>query len=108
MSFSTTVVGVPGAATLSSPTGSIGTNYSPTYTWNQVTGSSYYRLSVDGPSGNVIYQWYTSAETNCNGSTCSIAPASMLVGGAYTWKIQTWSPAVAGPWSSTMSFTVSP
>ena len=34
----------PGAATLVTPNGNIGTNHNPTYTWNEVSGSSWYYL----------------------------------------------------------------
>jgi hypothetical protein len=98
----------PGAATLVSPNGSIG-NSNPTYTWNQVLNASYYFLWVNGPSGNIFQQWYTSAQANCNGSTCSVAGATPgLGGGSHTWWIQTWNDLGYGPWSSGMSFTVSP
>jgi hypothetical protein len=109
MSFSTSASGLPGAATLVTPTGSVGTNYNPTYTWNQATGSTWYQLSVDKQSGgNVILLWYTSAQANCNGTTCSVTPATALAGGtAYTWKVQTYNASGNGPWSSTMSISTS-
>ena len=95
---------IPGKATLTSPNGSIGTN-NPTYTWNEVSGSTWYYLWVNGPSGAVITQWYTSAEANCNGTTCSVTPNMSLSAGSHTWWIQTWNPAGVGPWSDSMNFT---
>ncbi len=97
-----------GAATLISPTGPLGANYNPAYTWNEVASATWYYLWVNGPSGNVIKQWYTSAQANCNGSTCSVIPTTTLAGGSYTWWIQPWNPAGLGPWSAAMSFTVAP
>jgi hypothetical protein len=104
MTFNPTV---PGAATLVSPTGSIGTG-NPTYTWNEVDDATWYYLWVDGPNGNVIKTWYTAEQANCNGSTCFVTPGTALSSGNYTWWIQTWNSAGFGPWSSAMTFTVSP
>jgi hypothetical protein len=103
MSFSTSTV-LPGAATLLSPNGSLGSNHNPTYRWNEVAGASYYYLWVNGPSGNVIQQWY-QASVVCSGGTCSITPAVTLANGAHTWWIQTWNGAGYGPWSAGMTFT---
>jgi hypothetical protein len=97
-------VSPPGAATLVSPNGNSGSN-TPTYTWNEVSGASWYYLWVDGPSGNVIKQWYTSAQANCDGITCSVTPAVTLSNGQYKWWIQTWNSAGYGPWSDGMIFT---
>jgi M6 family metalloprotease-like protein len=96
------------ATALQTPSGSIGTNYNPTYTWNQVSDSTWYYLWVNGPNGNVIKQWYTSAQANCNGSTCSVTPATTLGGGAHTWWIQTWNSAGNGPWSTGLPFSTPP
>jgi len=100
---------LPGTAVLSSPGGNIGANYIPTYTWNQVSGSTWYYLWVNGPSGNVIKKWYTSAQANCNGSTCSVKHGTVLSGGSHTWWIQTWNSSGYGPWSAAKYFnTTSP
>ncbi len=107
MSFTTTIPTAPGAATLVSPTGDIGTNYNPTYTWNEVAGATWYYLWVNGPSGNVIAQWY-EASAVCGGGTCSVTPTTTLGGGSHTWWVQTWNTVGYGPWSSGMSFTTSP
>jgi glucose/arabinose dehydrogenase len=96
---------VPGAATLVTPSGDIGTNYNPTYTWNQVDGATWYLLQVNGPSGNLIYQWYTSAQANCNGTTCSVTPSTTLAGGAQTWWVLTYNSAGDGVWSDGMNFS---
>jgi bacillolysin len=101
----TFTVSPPGAATLVSPTGTTGDN-TPTYTWNEVSGATWYYLWVDGPSGNVIKTWYSSAQANCNGSTCSVTPSTILSNGAHTWWIQTWNSVGYGPWSNRMDFSV--
>jgi len=96
---------VPPAVTLVSPVGLIDT-YSPSYSWNNEPSSTWYYLWVDGPNGNVIQQWYTSTQANCDGTTCSVTPATALGGGTYTWWVQTWNPAGYGPWSAGMSFSI--
>jgi hypothetical protein len=99
MSFSPTP---PGKATLISPQENI-TDQTPLYTWNPVSGATWYYLWVDGPSGNVMKQWYKAIDI-CNGSTCSVEPPMALNSGAHTWWIQTWNDAGDGPWSNAMSF----
>jgi hypothetical protein len=81
----------------------------PTYTWNQVSGATWYYLWVDGPGGHIFDGWYTAAQANCNGSTCSIAGVTpSLTSGSHTWWVQTWSPVGYGPWSSGLNFSISP
>jgi hypothetical protein len=104
MNFSTTLPPLPAAATLVSPNGSIYTN-KPAYTWNKVSGATWYYLWVNGPSGAVIQQWYESSAV-CGASTCSATPATTLGSGAHTWWIQTWNSVGYGPWSSAMNFTL--
>lgn len=104
MDFSTTIPALPGQATLVTPNGDIGSNYTPTYTWNKVSGATWYYLWVDGPSGNVIKQWHQASDV-CGASICSITPATILKGGAHIWWIRTWNNAGHGPWSESMSFS---
>jgi hypothetical protein len=96
---------LPGKAILTSPNGSIRTS-TPIYTWNEVSDATWYFLWVNGPSGVVIQQWYTSAQANCNGTTCSVTPATVLSAGTHTWWIQTWNEGGFGPWSDAISFTL--
>jgi hypothetical protein len=96
---------LPGAATLGSPSGTATNN--PTYTWNAVPGATWYYLWVDGPAENIHKQWYTSAQANCNATSCSISNATAgLTVGTHTWWIQTWNDAGYGPWSTEKMFTV--
>jgi hypothetical protein len=102
---------VPAAAILVSPSNSIGANYTPTYTWNKVDSATWFYLWVDGTSGNAIKKWYTSADAGCaSTSTCSVPSPTSLVGGNYTWWIQTWSDVGYGPWSAAKTFntTIAP
>lgn len=97
-----------GQATTISPTGSIGTNYTPTYTWNAVRTMTYYYLWVNGPSNNrVIGKWYSAAEAGCASGTgtCSVSPTTQLAGGNHTWWIQTWNEAGPGAWSAARNFS---
>ena len=110
MSFTLTAAGTPtapGAATLKSPSGTITTS-TPTYTWNAVSGSTWYYLWVNDPTGVRIQKWYTAAAVGCAAGTgtCSVAPTTALTSGAGKWWIQTWNSAGMGPWSTAMSFTV--
>jgi hypothetical protein len=101
MSFNTTL---PGAATLSAPNGA--TTNSPTYTWNKVSEATWYYIYVQGPSGYVFTQWYSTASV-CPASTCSIVGATPgLASGQYRWWIQTWNNVGYGPWSSGLNFSV--
>jgi hypothetical protein len=95
----------PGKATLVSPSATTATN-TPSYTWNEAPGSTWYYLWVDSPSGTVIQQWYTAAQANCNGVTCSVTPTTVLGTGTNSWWIQTWNDAGYGPWSTRMDFAV--
>jgi hypothetical protein len=101
--FSTTIPTAPAAATNLSPNSAIGTNYTPNYTWDKVTGATYYHLYVGGPSGKVLDQWYDAA-TICPTSTCTVASPT-LGGGSFTWYVQTWNTAGFGPWTAATTFS---
>lgn len=95
------VGGVPGAATLVSPTGTTSAA-SPTFTWNRVTGATWYYVWVDTAAGaSAIREWVTDAAV-CSGTTCSVSRP--LAVGSYSWWIQTWNSSGYGPWSSSLSF----
>jgi hypothetical protein len=100
-------VSAPQAATLISPTAGITTTL-PTYTWNAVPDTTWYRLWVNDSTGNKIAQWYMAADAGCASGTgmCSVTPAIELAAGAGSWWIQTYSPAAYGPWSTAMKFNV--
>ncbi len=96
--------GPPPAASLVAPAG-VGAPAQPGYVWNAVSTSTDYYLWVDGPSGNVLKQWY-SISAVCNVTTCSVTPAQTLSAGTHTWWIQTKNSAGVGPWSVAKTFTV--
>jgi hypothetical protein len=107
MALSTAYAQPPAAATLTSPSGSLGSD-SPTYTWNAVSNVSWYFLWVDDSSGNAIKQWYRASEAGCASGhgTCSVVPGTTLNHGAGRWWIQTWNADGYGSWSNVMSFAV--
>lgn len=97
---------VPGKATLASPTGIILT-HNPEYQWNKVSGSTWYYLWINGPSGTVFKKWYTAEEVACH-TICAIRASPLTLGpGTYNWWIQTWNDEGYGPWSDPMSFQIS-
>ena len=103
MSFNETgAAGPPGAATLTSPSGTI-TDTTPTYTWNVVTGATWYYLWANDSTGNKVKKWYTS-DSVCSGATCSATPTIALANGNGKWWIKTWNSEGSGPWSDGMSF----
>lgn len=100
----------PGQATLISPSGTI-TTLTPTYTWNAVSGSSWYYLWVNDSSGSgKIKMWYTAAQAGCSTGTgtCAVTPGTTLAVGSAAWWIQTWNAAGFGPWSDARAFSVIP
>ncbi len=110
MTFTVSVGGPPGKATLISPSGSISTA-TPTYVWNAVSGATWYYLWVKDSDAatSKIATWYTAAQAGCGSGTgnCSITPTAVLASGPAMWWIETWNEAGSGPWSDGMSFTVS-
>ncbi len=79
-----------------------------TYTWNAVSGTTWYYLWLDGPSGNVLKKWYTPAQAGCANGTgiCSVTPSITLSSGKYAWAIQAWNDIGSGPWSPATYFSV--
>ncbi len=108
MAFTVTAGTPPLAATLVSPNGAVSTA-TPTYTWNAVSGATWYELWVtDSAQAGKVKQWVTAAQAGCAAGTgaCSYTPSTALATGAATWWIQTWNSLGYGPWSTGMAFTV--
>jgi glucose/arabinose dehydrogenase len=97
----------PGAVTLLTPAGNIGTPL-PSYSWNASPLASWYYLWVNDSGGTRIQQWYTAASTSCAAGTgtCTVRPNVALRPGAARWWIQGWNAAGYGPWSAARLFTV--
>jgi hypothetical protein len=100
--------GVPGKATLMSPSGAIATK-TPTYTWNAVGSATWYQLWVnDTAASPKIAIWYTAAQAGCASGigNCAVTPGTLLAAGGAQWWIQTWNDYGYGPWSDAMNITV--
>ncbi len=109
MAFEVGNGGPPGKASLISPGGAIATP-TPGYSWNAVSGATWYQLWVSNSAGTpVVQNWYTAAQAGCSSGsgTCSVNPGTTLTGGSYQWWIQTWNAYGYGPWSNGMAFTLS-
>jgi len=104
----------PGAATLSSPSGSIN-SAAPQFTWQAVSGATWYYVwvrdsgTMDYSGSPRIAHWITASDAGCgSGSgTCSWYADKNLESGDAKWWIRTWNSAGYGPWSSAMDFSVS-
>jgi hypothetical protein len=99
--------GLPGTATLVSPSGAISTR-SPMYTWNAVSNATWYYLWVNDSTGAKVTTWYAAAQAGCASGTgtCSVTPSVTLASGDAQWWIQTWNDNGYGPWSTGMAFIV--
>jgi subtilisin family serine protease len=78
-----------------------------TYSWEEITDATYYRLYVQNSSNVVVIdEWVTAAEANCGGGTCAYQSEIPLVNGEHTWYVRGWKPDTYTPWSSGESFTL--
>jgi YVTN family beta-propeller protein len=87
-----------------------GIEATPIYTWEAVTGATWYELWVaDSTQYPKIDIWYTAAGVGCaGGGTCYVSPSVPLAQGPATWWIQWWGDWIGyGTWSNGMAFTVS-
>jgi hypothetical protein len=105
----TTQAGLPAAAVLVSPSGSISTN-TPGFVWQAVAGATRYRLWVDDAStiDPRIQVDYTPAQAGCSvgSGACQVSPGVALAVGPGTWSIRASSVAGDGPWSGARDFVV--
>jgi hypothetical protein len=103
-----TTLGPPGAATLITPWGSTPTP-SPSFNWYAVPNASQYYLLISDSLGTKISQWYTAAQVGCASGTgiCTLTPSVVLSVGNGSWMVQTQNSWGTGPWSTTLTFTLS-
>jgi hypothetical protein len=97
-------------STLNSPSGTL-TNWDKSFNWTGVNGASWYLLEVYTSGGSqVLYKWYTSAQTNCaSGTACSITPPSTdlnLGNGDYQWRVMDYGGYGYGLWTLFEDFTL--
>jgi hypothetical protein len=97
--------GPPGGVSLISPNTYTGTT-TPTYRWNANAASTWYQLQVNDASGVKILQWYTAAQAGCGtgAGVCQVTPATSLLAGHASWRVQTWNLRGYGPWSALQAF----
>jgi len=94
-----------GALPTSSPSGVI-TDTQPTYTWEIVKDVLRYHLLINGPSGNIVDQWYEK-DAICSNDVCMVKPEVTLVIGNYAWQVQTYNPNGTTAFVGENNFTVS-
>lgn len=103
--------GLPGAATLISPSGTISSS-TPTYRWIPVPNATSYKLQVKDSIGGVkIDKEYTDSQANCASGTCSVTPTTSLANGSATWSIVACNKYYGdtggcGPSSDAMGFVI--
>ncbi len=107
MNFTASGGETPSATVLTSPSGTI-TDTTPTYTWNAVSDSTWYKLWVDDSTGTAIKKWYTAAQAGCESGagTCSVTPSTTLDSGNGIWWVRTYNDNGNGEWSSGKDFTI--
>jgi hypothetical protein len=97
----------PAAATLLAPSGLLPSG-SVTFTWQAVTGATFYYLHVnDATAGPRFTAWYPAGQAcPADSATCAATVTTGWAVGAGIWWIQTWNPDGLGAWSAGMAFTV--
>ncbi|GAB4459501.1 MAG: hypothetical protein Kow0070_14590 [Anaerolineales bacterium] len=94
---------------LTSPTGTL-TAWNNTFTWSGLSNATWYLVEIYTRDGTQVFRkWYTSAQTNCSGSTaCFIAPpeTASLPNGDYKWRILDYGPYGYGTWTPYTLFTL--
>ncbi len=112
--YLSSLITTPGAATLSSPSGTVN-SAAPQFQWQAVSGATWYYVWVRD-SGTMNYSgsprighWITASAAGCGSGTgtCSWWADKNLQSGNAKWWIRTWNSAGYGPWSSAMDFMVS-
>lgn len=90
------------------PSGTL-TAWDNTFTWNGLSGATWYLLEVYTPEGTMLFRkWYTAAQTNCAGGTaCTLTPAGLnLPNGGYKWRILDYGPYGYGVFTPYVTFTL--
>jgi len=101
---------VPEATTLLAPSGVV-SDAIPTYSWNAVSISSWYKLvAKDGNDNLMVNKWYSAADANCQSGEgeCSVTSDAIITQNPVTWWVQTWNNAGYGDWSESKVFYVYP
>jgi uncharacterized repeat protein (TIGR01451 family) len=95
---------VPGPTVLISPEGVI-SDTTPTYTWEAVTGATWYQLLLEETTTGGTQTYWREAATACSG-VCTYDQPIPLNDGEHTWWVMTHNDAGDGPWSAGLVFWV--
>ena len=87
-----------GPTKLSSPSGTVAEG-KPTFSWEGVSGASWYRIWLHR-NGAYHYREWTQEETWTPSWNMTDYP------GNYEWWVQIWGPDGYGPWSSPLTFAI--
>jgi thermitase len=83
----------------------ISTTNRPTFTWNLSPYATFYHLEVKNGMGTVVFdQWYGANTGGCTLANCTVQMPNPIAYGAYTWRVQAYSPGGLGAFSPTRSF----
>jgi hypothetical protein len=78
------------------PSGSIATR-TPTYTWDAVSGATWYQFSVTDALAVVREFWYSPSQA-CISTACAVTPNVLLAAGPAQWEVRAWRTSGAGAW----------
>jgi YD repeat-containing protein len=103
--------GLPGVATLISPSGTITSTRNPAFTFTAGDYTTWHHIVVTNnpDDGTVHYDmWHEASELGCEGGgTCTLDAGLSLFNGNYLWKVESYSPAGSTIWSADQSFKIS-
>lgn len=95
----------PGTPTPIDPSGDGGPPTS--FTWNRESPirATWYKVSIDGPSGSVLSEWFEAIDV-CSGGSCSISPTIEWETADYSWRVRGRNPNGRSNWSPDEGFFV--
>lgn len=94
---------IPAAPTLTAPAdASIGTDTTPEFTWNAVTGATLYHIQI-----STVSNFTSTVVDDATLATNSYTPSALTVGTLYYWRVAGINAnGTQGAWSSTRTFTL--
>jgi hypothetical protein len=102
--------GVPGAATLLTPTGTITTTGNPQFTFTPGADTTWHHVVVhNDPDDGTKYldAWYDAATLGCEGGgTCTLDAGLTLANGTYLWNVESYGPIGTSVWATAMPFVI--
>lgn len=86
------------------PSGAVET-VTPTFSWNELPGATWYEIWVTDPDGNGTSYWIEAAEA-CANQLCQTMPLTIGAGN-YRWWVQGWSAELGfSGWSGELRFAL--